>query len=147
MEGLERINREIELVKIEVEEEQKRLFQFILVFEELLRSFVVFIRGISVREDFFEGSLFQKDKREELFKNREGQFGKYAGDYACSVVDFECDFLFNYFVGSMGIFEVKQGDIDIQYFCYLKKFVGENCYKFQESQRFCVLLIRIKINF
>lgn len=146
MEGLERINRETESVKTEVEEEQKRLPQFTSALEELLRSPVASIRGTSVREDFPEGSLLQKDKREEPPKNREGQPGKHAGDHACPAADLECDPLFNYSAGPMGTSEAKQGDTDTQHFCHLKKSVGENCHKSQESQRPCVSPIRIKIN-
>lgn len=58
----------------------------------------------------------------------------------------EIDPLLNYSAGPMGTSEAKQGDTDTQHFCHLKKSVGENCHKSQESQRPCVSPIRIKIN-
>lgn len=57
MEELERINKEIESVKSEVEEKQKRLSRFTLALEELSQSPVASLNDTNVRQDFPENSL------------------------------------------------------------------------------------------
>ncbi|XP_058421907.1 RNA exonuclease 1 homolog [Diceros bicornis minor] len=136
----------MESVNTEVEEKQKRLFQFTSAFEELSRSPMASFSDTNVRQDFPEGSLLPKEKWEEPSKNKESQPRKYAMDHECPAADLERDPVLNYSAGLLEASEAKQVETDTQHFCGLKKSAGENYYKSLESPRPYVSPIRIKIN-
>lgn len=144
MEELERINKEIESVKSEVEEKQKRLSRFTLALEELSQSPVASLNDTNVRQDFPENSLISKEKWNEPSKNRENQPRKYVLDHKCPATDLEYDPLLNYSAGLLGSSRARQSETDIQHSCYWKKSVGRNYHKSLESPY--VSPIRIKIN-
>ncbi|XP_034519882.1 RNA exonuclease 1 homolog [Ailuropoda melanoleuca] len=147
MEELERLNKEIESVKTEVEEKQKRLSKFTLTLEELPRSHLASLSDTNLRQDFLEyNSLLQKEKWNEPSKNKESQPRKYVLDHRCPATDLEYDPLLNYSAGLLGASKARQDETDTQHLCHLKKSGGENCHKSQESQRPYVSPIRITIN-
>lgn len=62
MEQLERINKEINSVKTEIEEKRKLLPRFISALEELSQSPMASLRDTSVKHAFSENSLFPQEK-------------------------------------------------------------------------------------
>nr|XP_035962264.1 RNA exonuclease 1 homolog [Halichoerus grypus] len=147
MEELERLNKEIESVKTEVEEKQKRLSKFTLTLEELPRSHIASLSDTNLRQDFLEyNSLLPKEKWNEPSKNKESQPRKYVLDHKCPATDLEYDPLLNYSAGLLGTSKARQDETDTQHLCHLKKSVGENCHRSQDSQRPYVSPIRITIN-
>lgn len=144
MEELERLNKEIESVKTEVEEKQKRLSEFTLT---LPRSHLPSLSDTNLRQDVLDcNSLLQKEKGNEPSKNKESQPRKYVLDHKCPATDLEYDPLLNYSAGLLGASKARQDETGTQHLCHLKKSGGENCHKSQESQRPYVSPIRITIN-
>lgn len=146
MEELERLNKEIESVKTEVEEKQKSLSKFALKREELLRSHITSLSDTNSRQDFLENRLLPKGDWHELSKNEESQPRKYVLDHKCPATDLEYDPLLNFSAGLLGASKATRDETYKQRICLLKKSVGENCHKSQESQRPHVSPIRITIN-
>nr|XP_055157983.1 RNA exonuclease 1 homolog [Nyctereutes procyonoides] len=147
MEELERLNKEIESVKTEVEEKQERFSKLTLTLEELSRSHIASWSYKNMRQDVLEyNSLLPKQKWNEPSKNEESQPRKYVLDHKCPATDLEYDPLLNYSAGLLGASKAGQDKTDTQHLCTWKKSVGENCHKPQESQRPYVSPIRIMIN-
>nr|XP_012619840.1 RNA exonuclease 1 homolog isoform X2 [Microcebus murinus] len=146
MEELERINRKIELVRTEVEEEQKRLATFTSVLGELTQGRMAASVDTNVRRDFPENSLLPKEKQNESSKNKDSEPRKYVIDHRCPATDLEYDPLLNYTAELLGASKAKLNDTDRQQFCHLKKSVGEDCGTALESQRHYASPIKIKIN-
>uniref|UniRef100_A0A8C0N0X2 RNA exonuclease 1 homolog-like domain-containing protein n=1 Tax=Canis lupus familiaris TaxID=9615 RepID=A0A8C0N0X2_CANLF len=147
MEELERLNKEIESVKTEVEEKQERFSKLTLTLEELSQSHIASRSDKNMRQDVLEyNSLLPKQKWNEPSKNEESQPRKYVLDHKCPATDLEYDPLLNYSAGLLGASKAGQDKTDTRHLCTWKKSVGENCHKPQESQRPYVSPIRIMIN-
>lgn len=146
MEELERLSKEIESVKTEVEEKQKSLSKLALTHEEPSQSHMTSFRNTNMRQDFLENRPLPKEEWHEPSKNEESQARKYVLDHKCPATDLEYDPLLNYSAELLGASKVTQAEPDEQQVCRLKKSVDENRHMSQESQRPHVSPIRITIN-
>ncbi|XP_043422733.1 putative exonuclease GOR [Prionailurus bengalensis] len=146
MEELERLSKEIESVKTEVEQKQKSLSKLALTHEEPSQSHMTSFRNTNMRQDFLENRPLPKEEWHEPSKNEESQARKYVLDHKCPATDLEYDPLLNYSAELLGASKATQAEPDEQQVCHLKKSVDENRHMSQESQRPHVSPIRITIN-
>ena len=144
MEQLERINKEINSVKTEVEEKRKLLPRFTSALEELSQSPMASLRDTSVKQGFPENSLLPQKEWNEPSKIKESQPTRYLMDHTCPATDLQYDPLLNYLVALLGASKGRQGETNSQPFW--KESVDKRCCKSLESQRPYVSPIRIKIN-
>ena len=144
MEQLERINKEINSVKTEVEEKRKLLPRFTSALEELSQSPMASLRDTSVKQGFPENSLLPQKEWNEPSKIKESQPTRYLMDHTCPATDLQYDPLLNYLVALLGASKGRQGETNSQPFW--KESVDKSCCKSLESQRPYVSPIRIKIN-
>uniref|UniRef100_A0A5F9D1D5 RNA exonuclease 1 homolog-like domain-containing protein n=1 Tax=Oryctolagus cuniculus TaxID=9986 RepID=A0A5F9D1D5_RABIT len=144
MEELEKINKEIEAVRTEVEESQRSPVNFTLALEELTQSPVASLNNTNVNQDFPKNDLLPEERWKEPSRNKDSQLRTYVMDHKCPATDLEYDPLPNYSAELLGTSKAEQDETDQQN-CQLKKYVGENCLLPLKSQK-PFSLIRIKIN-
>ncbi|XP_053151258.1 RNA exonuclease 1 homolog isoform X13 [Hemicordylus capensis] len=121
---LERINKAIQSVKTEVEEEEKKLLYYNLGQDELQRSLT---SAKNIRENVFsdEGSLNKSPIKEKGHVNSiskvSSKSSKYILDHSCPSTDLEYDPLLNYTAGLLRS-SLKEDENDRQYSKHMKMF-------------------------